>query len=114
MADAPPRSGRKVRREIDASTQALACALRTGPNAGRAITVVPVMNERWRDTYDQWKTASPYEITAEQEAKLEREERECRYCDGSGFFYSEPDLGPCDCVLQASEPATSLGENDGR
>ncbi len=22
----------------------------------------------------------------------------CRYCDGSGWFYSEPELGPCQCA----------------
>lgn len=27
----------------------------------------------------------------------------CRYCDGSGFFYSDPDLGPCDCVTEGSD-----------
>ena len=24
----------------------------------------------------------------------------CDYCDGSGFFYSEPDLGPCVCAQE--------------
>lgn len=47
----------------------------------------------------------PYFMTAEEEAREEaliESENRCQYCDGSGFFYSEPDLGPCTCVLDAA------------
>lgn len=57
--------------------------------------------------YDAWRTDPGYgEITAEQEAQLEA--RECQYCDGSGFFYSDPDLGPCNCVLDAGVAAEEV------
>lgn len=45
----------------------------------------------------------------------------CRYCDGSGFFYSEPELGPCGCIApclhiaayyqHAWEQQMSIGSN---
>jgi DNA-directed RNA polymerase subunit RPC12/RpoP len=44
----------------------------------------------------------PYYLSPEEEQKLERE-NECQYCDGSGFFYSDPDLGPCNCALTGQD-----------
>jgi hypothetical protein len=31
----------------------------------------------------------------------------CRYCDGSGYFYSDPDFGPCSCAA-SPEPAETI------
>jgi hypothetical protein len=57
----------------------------------------------------------PYYITPEEEKKLELD-KECQYCDGSGFFYSDPDLGPCNCVLDAvaDKAVAEMGEGSGQ
>ncbi len=28
----------------------------------------------------------------------------CRYCNGNGWFYSDPEFGPCNCVAVAITP----------
>ena len=49
----------------------------------------------------------PYYITPEQEKKLALDD-ECEFCDGSGFFYSDPDFGPCNCVGESEAEAALL------
>lgn len=43
------------------------------------------MSERWRDSYDLWKTRTPPEYEAD-DPPPEQEPGECRRCHGSGWI----------------------------
>jgi len=59
------------------------------------------MDDKWRDTYDQWKLASPYD-------DYEDPEDECPNCGGEGYVYScwteyacvDPESGCCQCEMR--------------
>jgi hypothetical protein len=44
------------------------------------------------------RRAPGFTVTADDFDVVPEEPQGCRYCDGSGWFYGDRDIGPCSCA----------------